>query len=187
MTTPQYVNLSISAGGSSTGVGFDQFEAGYDLTQNGNQINRHNREILIPSYDYLPNQYPYYIIAELYCSDSTAKTSIIKRRRIEIEPNGQIHDIYGLQLSVDENNEVFTNNENLIVYPNPTKTSFSVSNVGGWSTLNVYTLNGKLMQSETFDMNNPILTVDISIMSSGTYIIEAIGNGTKVRTVLVKM
>lgn len=185
MTTPQRSDLLIDlGGGGSTGFGFDEFQAGFNLTQNGNQINLHQRDVLVPYYDYPPGQYPYYIIAEMYC-DTTLKAGV-NRRRIVIEPNGQIHDYYGGSLSV-YNDFSELNGKELLIYPNPTSNEFFVDNIDGWDVLNVYDLKGELIYSKSLIEGETTIKIDMSMMDSGTYIVETSGNRDRQRKILVKM
>jgi len=69
------------------------------------------------------------------------------------------------------------------IFPNPTSSSFTVAGIQGWAELNIRSIDGQLIRTESVSENTPI---DISQLASGPYLLNLNTQGTVSHTTLIK-
>ena len=84
-------------------------------------------------------------------------------------------------LSVNENAEYQT-----LIYPNPVKNKIFIKSVQKFNQINVYNLQGKLLQSGSFDLRKE-LTYDMTNLKKGFYYIQIRNNNEEiVKKIIIK-
>jgi len=79
--------------------------------------------------------------------------------------------------------QVYSNPQDIKVYPIPTKDQINVSIIGNTFTpeyIGVYDVTGRLLVSEKAETNKSLYTIDVSKLTEGTYFIKLSGNGEKI-------
>jgi len=71
------------------------------------------------------------------------------------------------------------------VYPNPVDDYLQVRNIGGYHTVNVFTITGRKLKTKKLNQNQN--SIDMANLSEGVYLIELVSNrGRSIKKVLVK-
>ena len=76
--------------------------------------------------------------------------------------------------------------EGLLLYPNPSNGQFNINTTGlsGDVKVEVYTLEGKMVYNQTFTQGASLLTVSLSEVSKGDYLVKVTDrNGSKTQVV----
>ena len=103
----------------------------------------------------------------------------------DIVPSITIETIPAAQVGVEENEE-----DKLVAYPNPAKDMISIP-VGNTeiTSVNIYDVTGKLVASQTTSVVNNTLTLDVTSVSNGSYVISlnyANNTSSKINVVINK-
>ncbi|MFT5877796.1 MAG: hypothetical protein ACI8SA_001661, partial [Dokdonia sp.] len=83
----------------------------------------------------------------------------------------------------------FSIKESIKLFPNPFKDSFSISfknTSASKAHVNLYSVTGKLVKSESLLLNNSSITVDGSGLNKGFYIVEVMTNEGRATSKLLK-
>ncbi len=67
---------------------------------------------------------------------------------------------------------------NVNVFPNPTSGNITVRSSEGIDQINIYSLNGILLSSNTFMEESSQITLDVSTLSNGIFLCEIWSKGT---------
>lgn len=87
-------------------------------------------------------------------------------------------DVYSLPGVLSSNTTLLSNAQKLFAFPNPSKFSVSLPykiDQNKNSIMNIFNINGKLIEKKLVDYNFDKITLDISTYSAGTYIYECNG------------
>ena len=103
--------------------------------------------------------------------------------------NNQAEIYFDFNFPIITNNETTLIEENLSVtehsfnrisiFPNPTRSTLNIKSITNISSISIYDLNGKLLQTEQPRPNSFEYPIDVKNLSNGIYFLEVISDNTK--------
>jgi hypothetical protein len=136
------------------------------------------RYFITPQNSYLyqvsPSVYGFYLSGSKH--DTVPKYGSQDGWLMRIDTNGCL--IPGCQLINSIEEATFPANKNIVVYPNPVSSSFTIQSAKSYSSVELWSITGSLVYKE----NSPTEHIEVSTLPHGIYFLRIIGAGQEVIT-----